>query len=149
MDVTYEQLQKYAKMETEEDVQKFELGIGAITETKDQKILELLIDLFDDECPYYEVMYSLVHTIETYPKEIYVEAVLKKVGDGVEKYPFWIDCICNRIFNDSISLILFRKNMNKSNKEYLLKLFDIMERESPHHKKLITILRKELDSSHA
>lgn len=146
MDVTYEQLQKYVKMEQEEDIRKFELGIWSFAKTKDPARLELLIDLFNDECPYSEVMYSLVHTIESYPKDIYIDVVLKKIEKGVRKYPIWMDCVCNRIFNDFECLKYFKDNMHKADKDSLLKLFDIMEQESSHHRELISELRKSIVS---
>jgi hypothetical protein len=37
--------------------------------------------------------------------------------------------------------------MHLASKETLLKLFDIMEEESPHHKDLIQELKKELDKA--
>jgi hypothetical protein len=89
-------------------------------------------------------MYSLVHAVETYPIYDYVITVLKKLSYLVEKCPFWADCLFNRIFNDERYLVFFRSNMGLASKEDLLKLFDLMDQESPHHKTLTSALRKEI-----
>lgn len=145
MKIDWNHLKHLSKMETEEDARTFDYKVWEIAAIKDVTLLENLINLFDDECPYYEVMYSLVHAIETYPKDVYVPVLLKNIENGVEKYQFWIDCLCNRIFNDENYKELFIKNMHLAPKESLLKLFDLMEKESPHHKELLQELREKLE----
>lgn len=143
MDI-FEKLKQYARMESEEDIRKFEVGVWGLAQSQDPEILKKLIDLFDDQCPYYEVMYSLVHAIEKYKKEIYVPIVVEEITSLITHATFWADCLCNRIFNDEKYLKIFRENMHLAPKESLIKLFDLMEIESPHHKDLIYLLRQEL-----
>jgi len=147
MNIDWLHLKQLSKMKTPEDINEFEKKIWTLAQTKNINVLTHLIDLFDDNCLYYEVMYSLVHAIETYNKNDYVNAVIKKIHDGIKNYKFWIDCLCNRIFNDLSYLAIFRQNMHLADKESLLKLFKIMEEESPHHRQLIQELRKEIETS--
>ena len=137
-------LKKLSKMETFEDVQEFEKQIWALVETKDPYILEKLMDLFDDECDHPEVMYGLIHAMETYPDDIYIVGILKKLPDGLKNYHEWYKRLIYRLLNEDICLKLFRQHMHLADRESLLKLFDVMETESPHHVELIQELREEL-----
>ncbi|MEI8296308.1 MAG: Imm30 family immunity protein [Alphaproteobacteria bacterium] len=140
----FDKIRQYTKFENREDIDNFEKAVWDLAASVDPQTLEKLVDLFDDECAYYEVMYSLVHAIETYPDEIYVEGILRKTADAVQTSPLWLDCLCNRIFNNKKCLVLFKKGLHVPPKESLLQLFNIMEVESPHHRELIDDLRKEL-----
>jgi L-rhamnose mutarotase len=137
----FKNLKKYAKMAFEEDVKLFDQTVYELADTKDPEVLNRLIDVFDDECEFPEVMYSLVHAIESYPKEVYITSVLNHIEIGVKNYPLWLDKLVNRIFNHIEYLIFFKKNMYLAPKHSLEKLFDIMEKESPHHILLIKELR--------
>lgn len=143
MDV-FEKLKQYAKMESDEDIRRFEIGVWSLAETKDPEVLKKLIDLFDDECPYYEVMYSLVHAIESYPDEIYVKTLISKIDWGLKSYSFWLVGLIASVWNHSRCCQIFKDNMSIASKDSLLKLFDLMEKESPHHQELIKSLRAEL-----
>ena len=139
----FARLKNLVQMKTPDDIKKFEAVVWKLAEKEDVTTLSKLIDLFDDKCPFPEVMYSLVHAIEQIPKELYVPTVITKIKTGVKDFPFWIDCLVNRIFNDQNYLNIFRQNMHLADKESLLKLFDLMDKESPHHKELITELRQQ------
>lgn len=142
---TFERLKKYAQMKTQEDIQHFEQGIWEQAQTQDPEKLRQLIDLFDDACPYYEVMYSLVHAVETYSDEIYVPIVMEKAQEGVKKYPFWIYTLIVAIWNTPNGLKLFKENIHKIKKDSLATLFNLIESESLHHHELIAELRQKLE----
>lgn len=134
-----------SKLKNQEDIKAFEDAVWKLGNTHDKDILSELVDLFDDKCTYQEVMYSLIHAVEQAPNEIYIPLIISKIPRGLEKYPYWIEILCNRIFNEKSCLDLFRKNMFFIPKEKLFELFEIMERESPHHTELIQELHKELN----
>lgn len=142
--IDWNHLKKLSKMETPEDIELFENEVGRIVQTSDPEALPHLLDLFDDDCEFPEVMFGLIHAIEVYPNKLYVQEVIKKIKDGVKKYPVWMDRLCNRIFNHPEYLAYFRQHMHLAPKESLLKLFEVMEEESPHHKALLEDLRKAL-----
>jgi len=50
------------------------------------------------------------------------------------------------ILNHDSYMHVFSQNMHLADKESLLKLFDLMQKESPNHVELITELRRELNS---
>lgn len=110
----------------------------------DAETLDKLLHLFNDTCPFPETMYTLVHLVETWPCEIYIKSVLNHVSSLSSLAPFWLKTLVYTILNHKQGLVLFRQNMHLAPKEDLLKLFDLMEKESPHHKKLIEDLKRTL-----
>lgn len=143
----WQHLKKLSKMQTPEDIKEFESTIGQLVAKKNPQILDDLLDLFDDDCQYPEVMYGLVHAVEYYPDEIYVKTLLCKMEKGIKQFPFWYTGLISAVFNSKNCLQIFLQNMHLAPKESLLKLFDIMEKESPHHQDLIKELRQELENN--
>ncbi len=140
----WDSLKELAKMKTSEDIREFEEQVWGLAQSKDPEVLGKLIDLFDDNCPYEEVMFSLVHAIETYPDEEYVKGVLKKISIGLSHYPDWLQILIFRILNNAKTLMVFRQNLHLASKQDLLNLFSQIEGESPDHQALISELRQEL-----
>lgn len=136
-----ENLKRYAKMETEEDIKLFEITAYELAETKDPEILKELIDIFDDECEYPEVMYSLVHAIETYPSDVYVKGVMLKIKNFLS-YLEWYKTLVYGILNHGKCLQLFKENVHLADQDKLLELLDIMYQESEAHRPVIDELRK-------
>jgi TusA-related sulfurtransferase len=142
-------LKELSKMRTEDDIVEFEKCLSDIALVKDLAMLGQLIDLFDDQCPYPEVMFSLVHAVESYPNEMYVKVILDKLPHGIEHFPDWFKILLYRILNEPDCSKYFQIYMNKVNREYLLYLFDVIEKESPDHREIIENMRKKLLEKHS
>ena len=136
-----ENLKRYAKMETEEDMKLFEITLKDFLVNKDHKVLEELIEIFDDNCENPEIMHNLVQVIENYPPEIYVEVLSYKIKD-FKKYPEWFTLLLYHIFNSAIHLELLKKHIHLADRDKLLELLDIMYQESEVHRPVIDELRK-------
>ena len=126
-------------------IRKFELEFWRLLETGNPEIIIELFQFFDDDSEYDEVMYSMIHSLESLPTEIYLFFYFQALKDCINIAPLWMENLCCRILNTSDDAILFKKHMHIADKESLLKLFSIVEKETPHHKELIAELRKELD----
>ncbi|AIL13357.1 hypothetical protein IM40_07365 [Candidatus Paracaedimonas acanthamoebae] len=137
-------LKKLSKMETPENIDEFEKKVWDLAATKDPTVLGNLIDLFDDKCLHPEVMYSLVHAIETYPDEIYVKCIISKSKDAIQNSPFWYRGLVAAILNSSVCKELFIKEVKGNEASFLESLFSFISEKLPNHKELITELRKEL-----
>lgn len=127
------ELKKLSKFETAKDIEDFEKIVWDLGKSNDPKVIKNLISLFDDDYLYNEVMYSLVHAIEQCDKELYVPIVIEKIPEGINKYPLWLDALCNRILNDESYRDIFKRNLALVDKASLLRLLDVMSKESPHH----------------
>ena len=145
-DQEYKKLKEASLFRTQEDVNFFDEGVYLAVERHDPENLDQLLTLFDDDTDYPEVMYSLVHAIETYPDAVYVQGILNNIGNGLKNFQHWMIVLNYRILNDEKCLKFFKSLMKKSNKEDLLKLFDLIEKESEHHRGVIQELRQELES---
>ena len=133
-------LKKYAKMKSEEDIKLFDIMVYELAKTQDLGVFERLIDIFDDECEFPEVMYSLIHAIATYPCKQYVLGILSKVNDYY-KYVEWFKIIIYGILNSEKYLEVFKHNIHLANQDKLLKLLNIMHKESEDHHLIIEELR--------
>ncbi|MBS0186412.1 MAG: hypothetical protein JSS34_08900 [Proteobacteria bacterium] len=144
MNVSFKRLQYLAKNMKSSEVKEFEALLSSYMEKKDEETLKNLLKLFNDKNHFYEVLYSLVHLVETWPAEIYVKTLIDTLSVQINQSPFWTDCLFNRIFNNPQTFFLFKKNMQLAPKKDLLELFDLMDKESPHHKAVIEELRQQL-----
>ncbi|MEI8296344.1 MAG: Imm30 family immunity protein [Alphaproteobacteria bacterium] len=145
----FDQVRQYTKFANREDIDNFEKAVWGLAASGDPEVLRKLLDLFDDECPYDEVMHSLMHAIETYPAEVYVKILLEKLEDLVKKSPFWARVLVVPTWNHPMYLSIFRSCMSLASEVALLDLFDIVEKELPHRHDLITEFRKELAATKA
>lgn len=149
MDITKEnrqklkQLKKYVKMESEEDIRLFDLTVGELASTQDAKILKELIDVFDDDCEFPEVMYSMVHAIESYPDDIYVKTIASKVVDFLNYQEWFLDLIYP-ILNNRKCRQIFKENLHLAYKTKLLELLNIIEEESEEHHHIVKELKEQL-----
>ena len=115
-----------------------------IIASRDRKCIGSLLSYFDDESTFPWVFDSLIRSMESFPDNVYTEEILKGLHESIEKIPIWTGEICNRLFNNTTCFELFRQKLSLAPKEVLLKLFDLMERESPHHRELLSQLRQDV-----
>ena len=143
--INWAHLKKISKMETIEDRFEFERTVWEIASKNDPEVIGNLIELFDDDCAYPEIMYSLVHAIESFSDKEYVVQIIKSLNTLIRVSHFWCECIFNRIFNNINTLKIFENCLYMISKKSLLKLFKLVEQESPHHRELINELRCKLE----
>ena len=142
--IAWEKLLLCARMQSQEDIKDFEEGVWDWGSIHNEEHLINLLSLFDDSCEFPEVMYSLVHAVESFPPKMYVKVLLKTAARALQSYPFWYRGLIAAVFNDPSYYEIFRQNLHLAPREALLELFDLMDRESPHHKELIAQLREEV-----
>lgn len=141
----YKKLEKYKDFSIEENCEKFLETVDEIVIKQDPKSIPILLNYFKDDSEYSWVFTCLRKSLEYFPQNIYITVIINNISRLVENCPKCLDEILNPILNESKDRKFFRDNMNIAPKESLLKLFDIMEQESPHHKKVIEELRQELE----
>lgn len=141
------QLKQYAQMQSEEDIKNFELTAWELAETKDIEALKELLGIFYDDCDYPEVMYSLIHAIETYKADIYVKEASKTLDVMLPHAQEWAMRLLYRILNHPTYTSLLRDNLNLANKKALMELFEYMHNDSDRHRPIIEDLRARLNSN--
>jgi hypothetical protein len=101
----------------------------------DPDSIELLIGLLDDQHPYDELMYALIHTIENFDDETYAKHILNTVPDFVYRAPRWASIVVMRILNsDETRVALIRecnRNASPEQKEALKRLLNSINEVPP------------------
>jgi hypothetical protein len=138
-------VRQYAKMESEEDIKLFDITIYELAATNELKVFDQLMDLFDDDCEFPDVMFNLVHALETFSNQDYVRGVLLKSKD-FRKYPEWYTTLIYRILNSKNCSEIFKRNMYLAAQQDLLEIFDLIYQESEMHRPIIDELREILKS---
>ncbi|MBM3469088.1 MAG: hypothetical protein FJX71_06635 [Alphaproteobacteria bacterium] len=142
--INWENLRILSKMESAEDIKTFEEKINELADNKDPTVLSEMMGLFDDNCQHPEIMYALVHALENFPDDIYVKSLLFEIENGIMKYPSWLVILIYGILNNPNCYRIFKENMGLAKKESLLRLFEIIEQESPQHEKQLNELKDAL-----
>jgi len=145
-DQEYKKLKEASLFRTQENVNFFETKVWEFVQNKDPQNIPILLNLFDDNTRSTNVMYTLVHALESYEDEVYVKEILKHIKKIQENAPFWLLGLFCEILNNKSTFMILKKKIKTSNKEDLLKLFDLIEKESEHHRGVIQELRQELES---
>jgi len=88
-------------------VVKFESKLEQIYSTHNPIIISKLLGVMDDKFEFDELMFSIVHAIESFDDVIYVEEILKSIPDFILKSPRWASIIVMRIINSTETLEIF------------------------------------------
>lgn len=127
-----------------EDIELFEKTISKLTEIKDPKILEKLMDNFSDNCEFPEAMYNLIYDIEAYPNDMYVTTILSKLKDLCYNFECF-KVIIYEIINDQECLEILKKNLRLTDKKQLLKILNIIDNKSGSHHLIVKEIKQELE----
>ncbi|WP_071992858.1 Imm30 family immunity protein [Aphanizomenon flos-aquae] len=93
-------LQENRLMQTEEQVTNFENALAEIAENPDENKLSAYHLILDDQCQQPEVMFSLIHFLESFDMEKQITAFIEVVPQLMITAPEWTRIIHNRILND-------------------------------------------------
>lgn len=110
-------LQQYASLKDSIEVERFDATLGQIAGLNDPRAIGLLIPLFNDNCKFPEVMFSIIHTIERFDDETYVREILKTLPTLLAKSPYWANVIHFRIFNHPPSRQTYRQWLEQADSE--------------------------------
>jgi len=105
---------QYAKLEDSIQVERFEATLNQIQEMRDPRAIGLLIPFLDDNCEFYEVMYSILHAIESFDHATFVREILKSLPEFWQRSPYWATVIHTSILNTPAALDIYRSEMLKA-----------------------------------
>lgn len=122
MDIKTEIQNLYAHrlLKTEEDFEQFENTLERLADYNDESIIRELCTIFDDNTEDEEVMFGLIHFIESFEKEIYLTEMPKALPNMIDNAKEWAMILNKRILNHE----LYRKEYMKilSNMDEPIKL---------------------------
>jgi hypothetical protein len=78
---------------------EFETTLAAISEMNDAASIVPLLALLEDEHPFEELLFSIVHEIERHPDGTYVRELLTGTPELVRESPRWSRILYMRVLN--------------------------------------------------
>lgn len=141
------QLYNNRLLRTELECELFDLALEGLAGDTDDAVIQQIFKVFDDETEHEEMMFSLVHYVESCHMEMYLTQLLESLPDMLEPARGWAIVLNERILNDS----LFRKEytaiaqgMSPRVKQALVFLLEEIRENKPrqYERKVNTLLGK-------
>ncbi|MFM7405104.1 MAG: Imm30 family immunity protein [Cuspidothrix sp.] len=120
-------LQENRLMQTETQVTNFENALTAIAENSDENNLSAYHLILDDQCQQPEVMFSLIHFLESFDMEKQITAFIHIVPQLMIIAPEWTRVIHNRILNDESACQVYQNLLHSANLKTPHFLYDLLE----------------------
>jgi len=114
-------LQENRLMQTEEQVTNFENALAEIAENPDENNLSAYHLILDDQCQQPEVMFSLIHFLESFDMKKQITAFIHVVPQLMITAPEWTRIIHSRILNDVSACGVYCHGL------------ELIKRKNPHH----------------
>ncbi|MGF2036019.1 MAG: Imm30 family immunity protein [Nostoc sp. CmiVER01] len=102
-------------MQTQQQVTDFENTLAEIADNPDEQNLSAYHLVLDDQCQHPEVMFSLIHFLESFETEEQITSFIKVVPQLMIDASEWTRIIHNRILNDDLSCQVYQKLLHSAN----------------------------------
>lgn len=99
---------------TKEEFEKFEESLNAISEVVLENDIPELCSIFDDETEDEEVMFGLIHLIETFSSDKAFELIILGISNMLENAMNWAKIIIYRCLNDDLSRMMLKKAIDSA-----------------------------------
>ncbi len=131
-------LQKLIEDSTVEDskVLEIEALLNEIADLEDEECIQLLIQLFNDDYPFDDIMFSIIHVVEKFEDNVYVEKVLSTLPTFAFKSPRWCAIIHMRILNSPSTKVHYRRVLGKASDNQKLSVQKLMQAIANRNEKL-------------
>ena len=106
-------LYKSKLLRTDNEIKTFEENLELLSETFDEGDIVELCSVFDDNTEHSEVMFGMVHLLETLSSEEVFENTVKGLIKMSETSPEWTDIIVGRCLNDKYSVQMINRVKNR------------------------------------
>ncbi|PSB17831.1 hypothetical protein C7B65_17380 [Phormidesmis priestleyi ULC007] len=98
-----------------DEVTLFEHALEKLAQNPDPANLPSLHLILDDACEQPEVMFSLVHLLESFDVQEQVQAFIQVMPDLVKRATEWTAILHSRIMNDAIARSAFEEKVRSMN----------------------------------
>lgn len=140
LDINHEilRLQQSRLLRTEKEIKDFEEAIENILELNDVNHIPALFKGFDDNTNNDEVMFGLIHAIESYDNEHGIDISMKRLIESIPQMyseaKEWIKILNKRILNDDFARHAYIKVLSESdldNKKLIVEIITEIKDENP------------------
>lgn len=122
----------------ESEIKKFEIAIENILNLKNVNHIEILCQGFDDSTENDEVMFGLIHAIESYDNlvssEISLEVLAKSIPKMIPHAKEWLKILHKRILNHESSRDIYKKiipTLNIDTQKYIVSQLNSIKEKNP------------------
>ncbi len=120
-------------MRTEPEINNFEIALAEIANHPNEHDLPEYHLILDDKCQQPEVMFSLVHFLETFEVEIQLEAFIKVIPQLMINAPEWTRILHNRILNEQLACNIYQKLLRSVNLQKPHFIYYLLAESVAHH----------------
>jgi Immunity protein 30 len=86
----------------------FDEGVSAVVERAGSSAIPKLLFLLNDESSHHEVMFSIVHGVESFDEDLYISELVACTSLLLTKTPYWLSVLYMRILNSDESRAALR-----------------------------------------
>ena len=146
--ILFNDLEDNRLMKTDGELEIYENAISSLADICSIKDLYFLIKGFDDDTDCRDVMFGLVHLIESFYKQNpndYVNFILLNTNEFKARAIWWLKIIITRLLNDDDSLKILLgliNNINVDQKEILFHIFSNLLKDELYAEKASLVLKK-------
>lgn len=114
-------------MRSADEVAAFEEALAELTKNPHSKYLRELHLVLDDRCQYQEVMFSLLHFLESFDVKEQLQAFIDVVPKLIVSAPEWTKIIHYRILNDNLICDLYIHMLNSVDSPSRNIIYELLE----------------------
>ncbi|MDJ0580083.1 Imm30 family immunity protein [Crocosphaera sp.] len=127
-------------MKTPEEVITFEETLENIAEDPHYEYLKDLHLILDDNCEQADIMFGLVHFLESFELQKQIEAFIAVIPQLMITAPEWTKIIHYRIINDELACKNYQENLELANEKTPHFLYQLLNESVKNHIKSKKIL---------
>lgn len=129
MEDLIEVIRENRHLKNENEVAEFDSALTELPEQSEDDIAYVtqLFDVFVDDCDQPEVMWGLLHFVESFDDETYISALLISIDELSSKAKDWLEIILSRVLNNDDSksqLIITLKKRSEAENTTVIKLLE-------------------------
>lgn len=87
-------------LRTELECEAFDLALEGLAGDMEDAVIQQIFKVFDDDTEQEEIMFGLVHFLESYQMEMYLTQLLESLPEMLENARSWAIVLNQRILND-------------------------------------------------
>lgn len=104
-------------MRSHAEVIAFEEAMAELAKNPKNEYLPELHLVLDDECEHHEVMYGLIHFLESFDEKEQLQALIDVAPKLIVRAPDWTKTLNYRILNDDSARALYKELLPSANPE--------------------------------
>lgn len=104
-------------LRSSDEVALFEQTLEKLAQNPDPTDLPSLHLILDDACQHPEVMFGLVHFLESFDLQAQVQAFIQVMPDLVKRAAEWTAILHSRMMNDDVARSAFEERVQMINKQ--------------------------------